>query len=180
MVYGDWPLVILTVLLSKTFGVGKSTAVTISHEFCSALVRISDRLIYFPKTPVEVGEAIEFFKNDVNCKIPQAFCAVVGTLIEIVAPNNDLRVDYFDRNKRYAVNAQGIMGGNLLFLHLATGFPGSCPDARVWRATQLYEKLAMAEIPQYPEKIIENIRIKPIILGDGAYPLPADLIKPYP
>ena len=67
-----------------------------------------------------------------------------------------------------------------MFLHLATGFPGSCHDARVWRATQLYEKLAMAEILQYPEKIIDNIRIKPIILGDGAYPLHANLIKPYP
>ena len=161
--------------IAKTFGVGKSTAVTISYDFCSALVRIFDRFISFP-----IAFAIEFFKNDVNCKIPQAFCAVDGTLIEIVGPNNDLKVDYFARNKRHAVNTQGIVGGNLLFLHLATWFPRSCHDARMWRAMQLYEKLAMAEILQYPEKIIENIRIKLIILCDGACPLRANLIKLYP
>ena len=161
------------------FGVGKSTVIKITHDFCSALVEISDRYIKFPKNAVEVGEAIQSFKDDVNCKIPQSFCAVDGTLIEILAPSTERKIDYFARTKRYAVNTQGIVGANLVFLHVATGFPGSIHDARMWMKTEIHTKIESEAILQYPEKIIGNFRVKPLILGDGAYTLSPNLMKPY-
>ena len=164
--------------IAKTFAVGKSTAVQISKEFCIALVNIASRFICFPTSSVETGEAIENFKVDMNCKILQAFAAIDGTHIEIVAPNNDNKADYY--TKRYTVNTQGIVGANLLFLHVATGYPGSSHDARVWRATDIFEKIRSNEILQYPEEIIENVRVKPLMLGDGAYPLSTYVMKPYP
>ena len=71
--------------LSTTFAVGKATSVHIAHEF-SALTRLSKTYIKYPRTPIELGMAIQLFKDDVNCKIPQAFAAVDGTNIEIMAP----------------------------------------------------------------------------------------------
>ena len=81
------------------------------------------------------------FKDDVFCKIPQAFAAVDGTLIEIGALDTPDKADYFARTKRYAVNTQGIIGANLEFFHISTGFPGSFHDARMWRETSVAKKL---------------------------------------
>ena len=156
-----------------------STVIKITHELCSALVEISDRYIKFPQNAVEIGEAIQNFKEDVNCKIPQSFCAVDGTLIEILAPSTERKIDYFFRTKRYAVNTQGIVGANLIFLHVATGFPGSIHDARMWTKSEIHTKIERGDILQYTEKIIGNLRVKPLILGDGAYTLNPNLMKPY-
>ena len=38
--------------IAKTFAVGNRTAVKITHEFCSALVHISDMFIHFTTSPV--------------------------------------------------------------------------------------------------------------------------------
>ena len=167
-------------IVAKTFAVGKSTAVAITHEFCRALIQIGDQFISFPTSAVEVGDGIENFKQDVNCKIPQVIGALDGTLIEILAPSEGHKADYFARNKRYCVNTQAIVGANLLFLHVATGYPGSIHDARMWRSSEIFQKVENREIFQYPEEIVENIRIKPLILADGAYPLSSYLMKPYP
>ena len=119
--------------IGKTFGVGKSTCVEITHEFCKALVDKASEYIKFHETALEVGEAIQMFKDEVSCKIPQAFAAVDGAHIEIGAPDTPDKADYFARTKRYAVYTQGIIGANLEFFHISTGFPGSFHDARMWR-----------------------------------------------
>ena len=72
------------------------------------------------------------------------------------------------------------MGANLLFLHVATGYPGSIHDGRMWRSSGIFQKVENREIFLCPEEIVENIRIKPLILADGAYPLSRYLMKPYP
>ena len=114
--------------LSTIFAAGKATAVHIVHEFCSALTRLSETYIKFPRTPIELGMAIPLFKDDVNCKIPQAFASVDGTHIEIMAPDCPSKTDYFARTKRYTVNTQCIVGANLIFYSVVTGYPGSCHD----------------------------------------------------
>ena len=134
--------------IGKTFGVGKSTCVEITHEFCKALVDKASEYIKFPETALEVGEAIQMFKDDVSCKIPQAFAAVDGTLIEIGAPDTPDKADYFARTKRYAVNTQGIIGANLEYFHISTGFPGSCHDARMWSETSMAKKLRDSTVPR--------------------------------
>ena len=161
------------------FGVGKSTVRKITHELCSALVEISDRYIKFPQNAVEIGEAIQNFKEDVDCKIPQYLWAVDGTLIKILAPSTERKIDYFVRTKRYAVNTQGIVCANLVFLHVATGFPGSIHDARMWTKTEIHTKIERGDILQYTEKIIGNSRVRPLVLGDEAYTLSPNLMKPH-
>ena len=164
--------------LSTTFAVGKATAVHIVHEFCSAPTRLSKTYIKFPRTPIELGMDIQLFKDDVNCKIPQAFAAVDGTHIEIMAPDCPSKTDYFARTKRYTVNTQCIVGANLIFYSVATGYPGSCHDARVWKESKV-GKLVESGALQYPEEIVNNVKVKPFLLGDSAYRLGVNLMKPY-
>ena len=72
-----------------------------------------------------------------------------------------------------------------MFLDVSTGFPGSVhecyvqPHARMLRASTLYQKCEANELLTRPEKIIEEMRVRPLLLGDGAFPSTMWLVKPY-
>ena len=57
-----------------------------------------------------------------------------------------------------------------MFLDVSTGFPGSVLDARMLRVTALYQKCDANELLTRQEKIIGEMRVRPLLLGDGAYP----------
>ena len=67
-----------------------------------------------------------------------------------------------------------------MFLDVSTGFPGNVHDARMIRASTLYQKGEANELLTRPKKIIEEMRVRPLLLGDGAYPSTTWLVKPYP
>ena len=54
-------------------------------------------------------------------------------------PDNESSVDYFSRKQKYTVHTQAVVGSNLIFLDVATGFPGSMDDARMLQQTKLYQ-----------------------------------------
>ena len=56
--------------------------------------------------------------------------AIDGTHFEIICPDSDSKVDYYSRKQMYTVNTQAVVGADLVFLDIATGFPGSVHDAR--------------------------------------------------
>ena len=65
----------------------------------------------------------------------QVIGALDGTYIAIVLHNNDGNANYFSRKRRYTISTQGFLGANLVFLDVATRFPGSCHNARNFRHT---------------------------------------------
>ena len=79
----------------KTFDIGKSTAVTITHDFHKELSRISRRFIRFPKSRSETRSLIRDFKEETNCKIKQALGAIDCIHIKIFSPANKDKKDYF-------------------------------------------------------------------------------------
>ena len=66
-----------------------------------------------------------------------------------------------------------------MFLDLATGFPGSFHDSHLLRHTSLFVKANNKEILAEPEMFIENLTVRPLILGDGGYPLTSWLVRSY-
>ena len=66
-----------------------------------------------------------------NCKIPQAAGAIDGTHIPILTPPTESKNYYYSRKKRHIINAQAVVGANIMFLDVAKGFPGCMHDARV-------------------------------------------------
>ena len=83
--------------IAETYAVGKSTAVQITREFCSEILRLTPRYIHFPRSRRETAEAIEQFKVFCQCRIPQVIGDLDGTHIAIVASNVDGKADYFSR-----------------------------------------------------------------------------------
>ena len=89
-------------------------------------------------------------------QVPQVLGALDGTNIPIVAPNVDGKTDYFSQKQRYTISTEGLFGSNLVFLDVATGFPGSCHNARNFRNTSLYTQAENGKILTKPEDVIEN------------------------
>ena len=166
--------------VSKVFGIAKSTVVKIVHDFCSELCSISHQFIKFPNNAIETASEIQSFKVMTGCVIPQVLGAIDGTHIEILSPECDSKVDYYSRKQKYTINTQAVVGGNLMFFDVATGFPGSIHDARVLRATSLFQKAEQGVILSSPVDVILNQRVRPLLIGDGAYPSTSWQIKPYP
>ena len=67
-----------------------------------------------------------------------------------------------------------------MFVDVATSLPGSMHDAGVLRATSFFQKAERGDILSSPLDVILNQRVRPLIIGDGAYPSTPWLIKPYP
>ena len=82
-----------------------------SHEF-----------IHFRTNGREAAIAIQKFPES---KIPQVVDVNDDTHIEILCVNSESRVDYFSRKQRYTINTQEVVGANLMFLHIPTGYSGS-------------------------------------------------------
>ena len=165
--------------MAKVFAVGKLTAVTICKEFCRELKRRSSEYVSFPVTRRENTETILKLKADVNCKISQAVGAIDGTDIPILTPATENKNDSYSRKKRHTINTQALVGANLMFLDVATAFPGCMHDARVLQHTALFRIARQGEISSKPFDQIDNVIIKPVLLGDGAYPLSTWMMKPY-
>ena len=96
--------------------------------------------------------------------------AIDGTHFEIICPDSDSKVDYYSRKQRYTVNTQAVVGADLVFLDIATGFPGSVHDARVLRSTLLFAQAERRDILDSPQELINGLLVRPLILGDSAYP----------
>ena len=93
--------------VSKTFSIGKSTAVTITCEFCMEIFRLS-QFIMFPIPQLEGVKAIKNFKQDCDCKIPKALGAIDGSQIFIKTPENEWKYDYYWCKEHYSINTQYI------------------------------------------------------------------------
>ena len=166
--------------VSKVFGIGKSTVIKITKSFVKELIKLAPQFIKFPKTTYDTANAIQLFKIFCSCELPQVLGAIDGTHIEIMKPDTESAVDYFSRKQKYTVNTQAVVGANLLFLDVATGFPGSIHDARMLRATKLFNDAEAGVILVNPTDIIEDQEIRPLLLGDGAYPPTSWQVKPFP
>ena len=165
--------------ISKVFGIGKSAVIKLVNELISELVRMSPEFIKFPKTTLETGAKIRSFRDFTGCKIPQVLGAINGGHIEMLAPSSDSKVDYFNRKQKFTVNTQAVIGANLEFLDVATGYPGSVHDARVLRSSTLFQQAEAQIILSKPLKDVDNVKIRPLLLSDSAYPATLWQVKPY-
>ena len=67
----------------------------------------------------------------------------------------------------HTINTQAIVGANLIFLDVAPGFPECMHDARVLQHTALFPMARQGEISSKPSNQINNVIIKPVLLGEG-------------
>ena len=151
-------------------GVSKSTAIECCHEFVHKLNSLQGDFIKFPIRREDALKKIEGFSQ--ISKIPNVVAAIDGTHIPIKASQNN-HEDYFNRKHFYSYVMQAE-----LYLSVSTGYPGSLHDARVLRLSEIFDAAENENILMEPSKDLNGTVIRPLIVGDSAYPLKTWLLRP--
>ena len=67
------------------------------------------------------------------------------THVQIVAPPKD-PIDYFCRKHMNTINTQAVVDANMNSIIISSGFPGSLHDARVLRASAIFNQAENGQI----------------------------------
>ena len=116
----------------------------------------------------ERSRKIEGFSE--KSKVPNVVAAIDGSHIPIKAPKEN-HEDYFNRKHFYSYLVQGIVDSSGLFLSVVTGFPGSLHDSRMLRLSDVYWAAENEDILMEPTLDLRGTVIRPLVVGDSAYPL---------
>ena len=159
------------------FGIGRCTAMLIKQDFCNAIAKRAKEFIKFPETEQEVLQSIRLFTN--KSPFSQVVGAIDGCHIALKTVPVDERIDYFTRKQDYSVVIQGVSDASFRFLDISAGYPGSIHDARVLRLSNLHREIEQGNWLNGPTKQISGSEIRPLLVGDSAYPLSVWLMKPF-
>lgn len=110
--------------------------------------------------------------------LPNVVGAIDGTHIKKKTPIQS-GPDYFSRLQQHDVVVQAVADREKRFLDVAAGFPGNMHDSRVLRNSSLYRQITNNELLLGPAVRVGAREIKPLLLGDSAYPLSSWLLKPF-
>ena len=158
------------------FGIAKSTAIGVCKDFIQALCQLKDQCIKFPTCLAQVREKIQCFRE--KSTFPNVVGAIDGMHILIRAPKEN-HEDYFNRKHYYNFIVQGIVDASVAYLSVSTGFPGSMHDARVLRLSNSCSLAEEKRILTMLYMDINGTHLRPLILGDSAYPLKSWLMRPF-
>ncbi|KAF2886736.1 hypothetical protein ILUMI_19437, partial [Ignelater luminosus] len=101
--------------------------------------------------------------------LPGVVGIIDGCHIEIKQPINNA-VDFFNRKETHSIILQAVCDDNGLLTDVFIGIPGRVHNARVFRQSPLYHQLV--SVPPL-------ISAGQHLLADAAYPLMANVLKPY-
>ncbi|CAF2068136.1 unnamed protein product [Rotaria magnacalcarata] len=162
--------------IGHLFGIGKSTAGEILHEFCATVVdSFFYRLVKFPVTNEEIKRTVDGFLNKFD--YPMCLGALDGTHISIKPPQG-LELDYYNYKKFHSIIMLATVDSNLLFTYVNVGAPGRCNDAYVYSKCQLYDVVQGDIYSKYYMKV-NNTSVQTHLIADSAFPLDRTLMKPY-
>ncbi|XP_044763578.1 putative nuclease HARBI1 [Coccinella septempunctata] len=119
--------------------------------------------------PVNHQQAINVFRERSH-GFPGVVGAIDGCHIPIKQPKNNA-TDYYNRKEFHSIILQGVCDHRMAFIDVFIGMPGRVHDARVFRSSDIYQKLINANNPLLSRDMH--------LLGDSAYPLMTNLLTPY-
>ncbi len=132
--------------------------------------------IFFQGAPnplaTALGQRLQISKLEFDAAgFPNTVCAVDGCHIPIMRPHCDNPLAYLNRKQFYSVNLTGFCESQRRFCHISVGHPGSWHDARAFRLTEVGRVLEEDPHSLVPQGMH--------IIGDSAYPLLPQLMRPY-
>lgn len=132
----------------------------------------------FPKTEEEWLEVAAEFER--MWQFPHCLGSIDGKHIRIVPPKGSGSY-YFNYKKTHSVVLMAIANANCEFLYCDIGTNGRISDGGVINNTQFYEKLVNNElkIPKSRSIGSSNRVLRYVFVGDEAFAMRQDLLKPY-
>ncbi|XP_072182205.1 uncharacterized protein [Diadema setosum] len=164
--------------LATLFGIGISTLCTLTREVCHAIKEtLFHRYITLPSGQ-RLDETIDGFQRR---GFPQCAGAIDGTHLPILAPRDSL-ADYHNRKGWHSIILQAVVDHNYCFTDVYVGWPCRTHDARVLANSDIFHKAENAGqlSPRENNRLMNEIEVPVVIIGDPAYPLKRWLMKAYP
>ena len=97
----------------KAFAVSEATVNEVLLQFCTALFMISPQNLKFSITEKETAMMIDLFCYSTNCSIPQVYGCLSSTHCNMICPDIDSKVDYFNKKQAYSVNTEAVVAERL-------------------------------------------------------------------
>ncbi|KAK0150875.1 Mucolipin-1 [Merluccius polli] len=176
------------------YRIGRSTIGQIVTETCEAyglerspedtseLMQISTCDLFLFQTPTtEAGwrEVARGFRD--RCQFPHCLGAIDGKHVYIQPPANSGSL-FYNYKGRFSVVLMAVVDANYKFVYASVGTQGRMSDASLFGQSDLRSAMdrGLLNVPK-PEPLPNSNVIMPyMFVGDEAFPLRTDLIKPFP
>ncbi|KAA0722998.1 hypothetical protein E1301_Tti019038 [Triplophysa tibetana] len=166
--------------LSFQFRIGATTLSEIVNRTCAALHQVLKD--DFLKTPTKEEEWRAISNNFMEkWQFPHCLDALDGKHIYIQPPAHSGSI-WHNYKSRFSVLMMAVVDANYKFLYISVGTQGRVSDAGLFAHSDLKKALdqGLLNVPP-PERLISSDVVLPyLFVGDEAYPLRTDLMKPYP
>ncbi|XP_037924054.1 putative nuclease HARBI1 [Hermetia illucens] len=148
-------------------------------ETCSAIIKVLKPYIKLPATEDEWKAVATEFGDRWN--FPNCIGALDGKHVQIKKPNCSGSY-YFNYKKTFSIVLLALVSANYEFLMVEAGANGRVSDAGVFQNSKFFEKLndGLLNIPHsqaIPE--FSEVDMPFVFVGDDAFPLLRNLMKPY-
>ncbi|GBG74541.1 hypothetical protein CBR_g18951 [Chara braunii] len=158
------------------FGIGRSSGLVVVRDVTTALLSGNfDKISW--STGLQKAVVLRAFtdKGFLNCH-----GCIDCIHIFIDKPANCPGEDYYDRKRRFSVQAQVVADLNLRVLDVFVGYPGSSHDVRIVHLSSLW---ALAEAGEFftrpPVMLSFGVQTNGYLLGDNGYPPSEWVVVPY-
>lgn len=149
--------------LRRVHGVAHGTVPLYTRRVIEALCDLADRAVRWPdkreKQKMQKELGLEGF--------PGCIGFIDGTTFPLAQKPAVHGEVYYDRKRRYSINAQVICDNRRRIIALHSGHPGSCADVSVYREMDLFK---------FPERYFEPGEY---LLADSAYPISETCVSVY-
>ncbi|CAI5696763.1 unnamed protein product [Oreochromis niloticus] len=166
--------------LSFQYRIGSTTLSTIVMETCTALTcALHEDYLKTPSTESEWKAIARDFAN--KWQFPHCLGAIDGKHIFIQPPPKTGSM-YFNYKSRFSIILMAVVDANYKFVYASAGTQGRVSDAGVFAHSDLKEAMDTGTLNFPPADILPgtDALMPHMLIGDDAYPLRPDLMKPYP
>lgn len=116
-----------------------------------------------------------------NWNFPNCVGAVDGKHVCITKPKKSGSI-YINYKKTFSIILMAVVDASYKFLYIDVGAAGSEGDAGVWQTTPLRDAIlkSKAGLPgQVKVASAPDLLLPPVLVGDDAFPIGNNLMKPY-
>lgn len=112
---------------------------------------------------------------------PNCVGAIDGKHIHIRAPDNTGTV-FFNYKKTFSINLMAVASADYKFISVDIGQIGSASDAGIWERSQFGSAWKQRSINTPPPRPLPGTddQAEFVMIGDEAFPLQCNLLRPYP
>ncbi|XP_028569510.2 uncharacterized protein LOC114588406 isoform X2 [Podarcis muralis] len=157
--------------VAECFGVGRSTVSRIVMEVCQALYDVYHHVVH-------LAGAQEVMEGFAAKGFPHCIGVLDATHIPIIAPAHRA-TEYINSKGYYSMVLQVLVDHRGRFTDVYAGRSGKLPGARIFRGSPIFRAMNQGTFGPSVTVDVGGEQLKPVILGDPAYPLLAWLMTPY-